>query len=164
MLFICTLRHWIQKYGSKNIVYFDESGFNAKSYRTHGWAKRGRKIYGKITGNSKKGRTNLIMAQRKKKWLAPLLFEGSCTHELVTMWVKQFLIPELNPNSLIIMDNAPFHNKAQIRAVLAEHGHTLLPLPTYSPDLNPIEKSFANIKKRKHFSKQSLDQIIISNC
>ena len=48
--------------------------------------------------------------------------------------------------SVIIMDNAAFHSKTKIREVLEKAGHKLLCLPPYSPDLNPIEQSFAVIK------------------
>ncbi len=82
MYFLRTLRHWVQKHGSANVVYFDESGFAKHSYRPHGWAKRGEKVFGKISGNNRKA-TNLIMAQRGREWLAPMLFERSCTHHTV---------------------------------------------------------------------------------
>ena len=111
------------------------------------WAERGKKVHGRVTGNKRKGRINLIMAQRGKEWLAPMLFESSCTHHTVTTWIKEMLLKELRPNSLIIMDNAPFHNKADITAALEEKGHKLMPLPPYSPDLNPIEKTFGLIKR-----------------
>lgn len=160
MIFLQTLRQWVRDHTSKDVVYMDESGFAAHSYRPHGWAVRGAKVFGKITGNHKHGRTNLIMAQRGKAWLAPMLFEGSCTHEVVTTWFKEALLPELRPHSLIIMDNAPFHNKPHIKALLEAHGHSLLPLPKYSPDFNPIEQSFAIIKRIRQFSNQSLDYIL----
>ena len=147
------------KNGSDNLVYFDESGFAAHSHRPHGWAKRGTKLHGKIAGNNRK-KTNLIMAQRGKEWLAPMLFESSCTHHTVTSWIKDMLIKELKPNSLITMDNAPFHNKPEIKAALEEYGHKLLPLPPYSPDLNPIEQTFAIIKRRIQFSKQTLKKVL----
>jgi transposase len=150
-------------HGSGNIVYFDESGFAAHSYRPHGWAKRGVKVHGKITGNHKKDRTNLIMAQRGREWLAPMLFSTSCTHHTVLAWMEQVLLPELTGPSLVVMDNAPFHNKPKIKALLEAHGHTLLPLPTYSPDLNPIEQSFAIIKRRRCCSNQSIENIIMGN-
>ena len=157
------MRHWIAEHGSKNVVYFDESGFAKHSYRPHGWAKRGVKVFGKISGNNRKA-TNLIMAQRGKEWLAPMLFESSCTHLTVSVWIEQALLPELKPNSLVIMDNAPFHNKSQIKALLEQNGHTLMPLPKYSPDLNPIEQSFAILKKRRQFSENAIEEIIIGNC
>jgi len=161
-MYLRRLRKWIAKNGSDNVVYFDESGFLKHSYRPHGWAPRGQKVFGRIPGNNRKT-VNLIMAQRGREWLAPMLFDKSCTHEVVTAWVEQALIKELRPNSLVIMDNAPFHNKPQIQAALERHGHTLLCLPKYSPDFNPIEQSFAIIKKRRAFSGSSIESLI-GNC
>jgi hypothetical protein len=70
-----------------------------------------------------------------------MLFETSCTHLTVTTWIKEMLLPTLRPQSLVVMDNAPFHNKPKIAEILAEHGHRLLPLPRYSPDFNTTEKA-----------------------
>lgn len=162
MCFLRTLREWVGKYGSADVVYFDESGFAKHSYRPHGWAKRGEKVFGKISGNNRKT-INLIMAQRGNEWLAPMLFERSCTHHTVLAWMKQALLPELRPNSLIIMDNAPFHNKPQMKEMLEANGHAMLALPKYSPDFNPIEQTFAILKRRRQFSNLSLDQIVASN-
>jgi len=159
MVFLQALRHWVQQHGSRNVVYFDESGFAHHSHRPHGWAKRGEKVHGKIHGNNRK-RTNLIMAQRSKEWLAPMLFESNCTHHTVSAWIEQCLLPELDQPSLVIMDNAPFHNKPQMQAMLEAAGHRMLPLPKYSPDFNPIEQSFALIKRRRQFSSDSIDQLL----
>ena len=160
MWFLQKLRAWVQKYGSKNVVYFDESGFTSHSYRPHGWAKRGILVHGKVSGNNRKD-TNLIMAQRGKEWIAPMLFKGNCTHHTVCAWIEKLLLKELNEPSLVIMDNAPFHNKPQMQKLLQAKGHTMLPLPKYSPDLNPIEQSFAVIKKQRIFSDKTLEDIII---
>jgi len=162
MIFLRELRQWVQKYSSKNVVYFDESGFAAHSYRPHGWAKRGVKVHGKIHGNNRK-RTNLIMAQRGKEWIAPMLFESSCTHHTVAAWMEKMLLPELKEPSLVIMDNAPFHNKPQMKEILESAGHSMLPLPKYSPDFNPIEQAFAILKRRRQFSGLSIEEIIVSN-
>ena len=51
------------------------------------------------------------MAQRGKDWLAPLVFTGSCTVKTVSVWLEKFLLKELDNPSIIIMDNAPVHNK-----------------------------------------------------
>ena len=160
MAYLRKLREWIQKNGSNNVVYCDESGFNAQSTRPHGWAKRGTKVHGLVTGNAKAGRINLIMAQRKSEWLAPMLFEKSCTHHTVNAWVEQALLKELKPNSLVIMDNAPVHNKTYLSALFQQHGHTFMPLPKYSPDFNPIEQSFAILKKQRQFLNLSLVQLL----
>lgn len=162
MEYLRTLRHWVQAHTSRNVVYFDESGFAAHSYRPHGWARRGDKVHGKVHGNNRK-RTNLIMAQRRSEWIAPMLFEDSCTHHTVAAWMEQCLLPVLKEPSLIVMDNAPFHNKPQMKAILEAAGHSMLPLPKYSPDFNPIEQAFATLKKRRQFSGQSIDELLKGN-
>lgn len=163
MYFLQNLRGLMQKYGSQNIVYFDESGFASESYRPHGWARIGQKVFGLVSGNNRKS-TNLIMAQRGKEWLAPMLFTGSCHTETVNQWIEHMLLPELKAPSVIIMDNARFHNKEQIGTIIEKVGHVLLPLPRYSPDFNPIEQSFAIIKKRRMFAKNhDIKEILLGN-
>jgi len=142
------LRGLIPQFGSENIVYFDESGFNPNTGRFDGWAVRGKKIFADIKGKREK-RTNLLMAQRGKELLAPLVFKGSCTAILIETWIKKFLLKELEKPSIIIMDNAPVHRKNIIAEILKESGHVLLPLPKYSPDFNPIEQTFGALKKRR---------------
>jgi hypothetical protein len=88
------LRKLIEKYGSENVVYFDESGFVSHKGRLSGWAVKGKKLYTDVKGQREK-RTNLLMAQRKKEWLAPFVFTGSCTGKTVTEWIKEFLLKEL---------------------------------------------------------------------
>jgi hypothetical protein len=157
--FLKNLRGLIPEYGSDNIVYFDESGFDPTTYRDHGWAVRGKKIYIDVTGKREK-RTNLIMAQRGRRgkdWLAPMLFQGACSALTVETWVKEFLLKELKNPSIIIMDNAPVHNKKSIQKLFEDQGHKLLPLPPYSPDFNPIEKTFGSIKKlRRSLPKEAI--------
>jgi len=154
------LRRWVKENRKNNVVYFDESGFCSHTYRPHAWSVRGKKVHTKIKGNNRK-RTNLIMAQRGQEWLAPMLFEASCTHLTVTAWVEKMLVPTLRPNSLIVFDNAPFHNKPKIRKILERHGHSILPLPRYSPDFNPIEQSFAVLKRQRTFSGKAIDDLIV---
>jgi len=158
--YLAQLRGFFKSHGKENIVYFDESGFEKHSYRPHGWAVRGKKIYGNVSGNNRKD-VNLIMAQRGKEWLAPVLFKGSCTAALVNTWLKDFLLKELDEPSVIVMDNARFHKKSEIRAILKKAGHVLLPLPTYSPDFNPIEQSFAILKKRRQYSGKTIEALLM---
>lgn len=164
MVFLRRLRELILIFGSENIVYFDETGFRKHAYRPHGWALRGEKIYGDVSGNNRKN-INLIMAQRHKQWLAPMLFEFSCDALVVNAWLEEQLVPALKKPSVVIMDNAPFHKKKEIAAILEQHGHVLLPLPPYSPDFNPIEKTFGTLKKRRDFAEPgtAIEDIIKSS-
>ena len=138
------LRTLISSYGSDNIVFFDETGFVDDVRRDSGWAPRGTKIHGNFPGK-KQTRTNLIMAQKGKEFLAPILFEGMCEAITVLWWMKNHLLKALKKPSVIIMDNAPIHPKGKIQELLKKHGHVLLCLPPYSPDFNPIEETFGAI-------------------
>ena len=161
------LRKLIPEYGSDNIIYFDETGFEQDVRRDSGWAPRGVKIYGDVKGG-KNLRTNLIMAQRRKtrKWLVPILFEGSCESLTVLWWLKNYLLGALKKPSVIVMDNAPFHPKAKIKKLLEDHGHKLFCLPKYSPDFNPIENTFGAIKTnwKNALPGTTIDRLVTSNC
>ncbi|MCB9982835.1 MAG: transposase [Rhodospirillales bacterium] len=165
--YLCRLRKLLCAYGSDNIIYFDESGFEEDVRRDAGWAERGIKIYGDVRGG-KNTRTNLIMAQRRKK-------QTMACADLVRRFVRrhnrlvvdqEHLLRTLTKPSVIVMDNAPFHPKAKIKAMLEEKGHKLLCLPKYSPDLNPIENTFGAIKTnwKNAEQKTTLDALVTCKC
>ena len=167
--FLEKLRAEHRMMGFKNLIYIDETGFDAHCYRDTGWVRKGQKILGLVSGKRKR-RTNLIMAQRhgrkgqKKEWLAPMIFEGSCTAVLVETWIKDHLMKELHEPTIIVMDNASFHNHKRIQQIVAPAYHMVIPLPPYSPDLNPIEQTFGAIKRRRKSMPQgtTIDQLIMS--
>ena len=145
------MRQIVIQEGWDNLVYVDESGFDAYTYRPYAWSKRGQKSYGDRRG--KRGtRTSLIAGKRGKKLLAPVLFKGSTNTLWFNQWLKDHLLPELNANSTVILDNAPFHRKEDVFQIVEEAGHKVLFLPPYSPDFNRIEQDFAVIKKRRIYS------------
>jgi len=136
-------------------VYLDETGFERAAHRPYAWAPKGRKVFGERSGRSRP-RTNLIAATAKgKRLFAPLLFEGSLDSSVFNQYLKEQLLKELQPGSLIIMDNAAFHKTQKTRGILEESGHELIFLPPYSPDLNPIEHYWSPIKNdlKKKFRK-----------
>lgn len=142
------LRSIVKKRTFKNVVYVDESGFEAHTYRPYAWAPRGQKSHDNRRGRGGP-RTNLIAAKRGKKMLAPVLYEGATSAIWFNQWFENHLFKELDPESTIIMDNAAFHKKKEIQAIAQEAGHEVLFLPPYSPDFNPIEQDFATLKKRR---------------
>jgi transposase len=155
------LRKLTCQFGKQNIVYFDESGFQETVFNPYAWAPRGVKVYGEKTGNAKKNRTNLIMAQRMKEHLAPVLFTGRCDALVVEEWVENHLVSELKNPSVIVADNAPFHRKNKLREIAQKHGHVMLFLPPYSPDFNPIEQTFGVFKRRRLYNPHlSLENLI----
>lgn len=144
----------------------DESGFNGKeNFRHNCWAGKGVKVHDKITGYRFK-RESLLLAQSGdyQNFYAPYIFNGTCNTELFNAWLEQMLLAELPPNQVIIMDNARIHKNIRTREIIEKAGHILQYLPPYSPDLNPIEKTFGLIKRwfRSSIQETTLSDII--NC
>lgn len=127
-------------------MFIDESGFAQDSPRTHGYALKGQRCVGKHDWGAK-GRTNAIGALLCKTLLTVSLFGANINTAIFTAWVKQDLLPKLPPQSVIVMDNAAFHKGSDMKQAIKSAGHTLLYLPPYSPDLNPIEHKWAQAKK-----------------
>ena len=113
--------------------------------RTHGYAAVGQRCTGRHDWHAK-GRTNVIGALIGKVLLTASLFTSNINSDIFHEWVRQDLLAKLPPASVIVMDNAPFHKRADIQAMLLGAGHTLDFLPSYSPDFNPIEKKWAQLK------------------
>ena len=91
-------------------------------------------------------RTNVIGALYEKMLFALDYFEHNINSSIFYHWCKYTLIPSLKTKCVIVMDNARFHKSKRIQKLLNRHGHRILWLPPYSPDLNPIEKKWAQAK------------------
>ena len=145
----------------KTIVYIDESGFAHDMPRTHGSSVKGQRCYGKHDWGAK-GRTNAIGALIGSTLVAVGLLSGSVNTDVFTTWVDKILLPNIPERSIVVMDNASFHKGKDMQNMIEESGHTLLYLPPYSPDLNPIEKKWAQAKKIRRKTGCSIDQLFIS--
>ena len=78
--------------------------------------------------------------------IAPMVLDGPINGEWFEAYVAQILVPELRRGDVVIMDNLSSHKRAPVRQRIEAAGATLLFLPPYSPDFNPIEKAFARFK------------------
>lgn len=144
----------------REFIYIDECGFEPEVSRRYAYAPKGRRVYGLISGH-RRPRTSLIAARMREGFEAPVLFEGTCNAKVFNAWLQKELCPLLRPEHVVIMDNVPFHKSAKTRELIEGKGAKLLFLPPYSPDLNPIENDFANIKKRREYDQHnSLDTIV----
>lgn len=79
--------------------------------------------------------------------IAPMVYQNTMTGVFFEAWFQQCLLPALTQKSVIILDNARFHRMGVLREMAEKLGHKVLPLAPYSPELNPIEKVWANIKR-----------------
>jgi transposase len=138
----------------------DEAGIEQYIYREYAKSLKGQRIYGEISGK-RYVRTSIISAlNNENKLIAPLLFDGMTDTNLVLWWVENMLLLELPENSTIIWDNASFHKSQILREMLENAGHTMIFLPAYSPDLNPIEHKWHELKQRlRSFYDSTLDFI-----
>ncbi len=90
--------------------------------------------------------TTFVGALRERELVAPLVADGPMDGELFRAYVDQCLAPVLRSGDIVILDNLSSHKVGGVREAIAAVGATLLYLPPYSPDLNPIEKFFARLK------------------
>ena len=140
-------RRELEKLAGQPVFYLDECGVDHRLYREFGRAPRGERIYQAVAGKRRE-RTSIIAASQQNKLVAPLVFQGSCNTEVVDAYFEQVLLPELPPGSVIVLDNARFHQSPTTQKLVAQAGCQLLFLPPYSPDLNPIEHLWAALKTR----------------
>nr|WP_302848306.1 transposase [Nitrosomonas sp. Nm34] len=127
------------------MVYLDESGFAHDMPRTHGYAPVGERAHG-VKDWHATGRTNGIGALIRKMLLTVSLFIANITADIFYAWVTQDLLPKLLPACVIVMDNTTFHKRQDIKTAIANVGHTLEYLPSYSPDFNHIEPKWVRSK------------------
>jgi transposase len=75
-----------------------------------------------------------------------LIYSGTATSELVYWWLGTMLLPSIQKKMTLIWDNAPIHNAIKIRKLIESHGHKLIFLSPYSPDFNPAENKWSELK------------------
>lgn len=129
------------------IVYIDESGIKNTLKNPYGRSLRGRLILDDKKGHATE-KLNIIAGLLNHQLIAPLTYAYSTDTSLFNTWLEQCFIPVLPEKSVVIMDNARFHKSDKTRQMIEAHGHRLLFLPAYSPNLNPIEQYWAILKAK----------------
>jgi transposase len=77
---------------------------------------------------------------------APMVVDGALTGDLFVAYVEQVLVPTLRPGEVVVMDNLQAHKRVGVVRAIEGAGCSVLYLPPYSPDLNPIENAFSKLK------------------
>ncbi len=113
--------------------------------RLYGRAPRGERCRAAVPHGHWKT-TTVTAGLRLTGIAAPMVLDGPMNGEAFRAYVEQVLVPELAAGDVVVMDNLPAHKVGGIREAIEQAGATLLYLPPYSPDFNPIEMAFAKLK------------------
>jgi len=135
------------------LVFVDETGASTKMARLYGRAKRGRRVVGRIPWGHWKTVT-FVAGVRLSGFTAPFVIDCPMNGAIFIEYLQQCLVPALRPGDIVIIDNLPAHKRDEVRQIIEAAGATLLYLPPYSPDLNPIEQSFAKLKAHLRKAKE----------
>lgn len=131
---------------SARLVFVDESGANTKLTRLYGRAPVGQRLRARQPHGHYQTST-LIAGVRLRGPCAPWVFEGAMDGEMFLAWVRQGLVPTLQPADVVILDNLATHKVSGVREAIEAVGARLLYLPPYSPDFNPIENLWSKVKQ-----------------
>ena len=129
----------------RKLVFIDETSISTSMARRFGWAPRGERCRASIPFGHWKTRT-FVAGLRIDRIDAPMTIDGALDGEAFRAYVEQFLAPTLSPGDIVVMDNVPLHKVAGVAEAIAAKGASVLYLPAYSPDFNPIEKFFSQFK------------------
>src|SRR5687767_12673042 len=113
--------------------------------RTHGRCRRGQRLIGKAPCGHWKT-TTFTAGLRCNGLVAPWVLEGPMNGEAFLVYVENVLAPSLSAGDIVVIDNLSAHKVEGVRTAIEARGATLLYLPPYSPDLNPIEMAFAKLR------------------
>src|SRR5262245_4905424 len=127
------------------LVFVDETAANTKMVRLSGRCPRGERLIGRVPQGHWKTIT-FVAALRRNGMRAPCTVDGSMSGSKFLAYVQQCLAPTLKRKDIVVIDNLPAHKAAGIREAIESRGTTLRYLPQYSPDLNPIEMPFSQLK------------------
>jgi transposase len=129
----------------RRLVFLDETWTKTNMARLYGRAVRGQRVIGRIPHGHWQT-TTFLAGLRHDRIVAPLVLDGAIDGETFQAWVEQFLAPTLNPLDIVVADNLASHKVVGVRRAIEARGASMIFLPSYSPDLNPIEQLFAKLK------------------
>ncbi len=130
---------------STQLVFIDETAANTKMARLNGRCPRGERLIGRVPHGHWKTIT-FVGALRRRGMTAPFVTDRPMNGKTFLAYVQSCLAPTLRPGNIVIMDGLPAHKVAGVREAIEGRSAKLRYLPQYSPDLNPIEMPFSQLK------------------
>ncbi len=123
----------------------DESGANLNLTPRYARAPRGQRAYGHVPRNTPPNTT--LIASLTTQGMGPAMtISGATDTAAFEVYIAHFLVPSLVPGQIVVMDNLSAHKSRRVEALITGCGCALWYLPSYSPDLSPIEAAFAKLK------------------
>ena len=132
---------------AERFVLLDETAATTAMTRLYGWGPRGARLIDAVPHGHWRT-TTFLAGLRGKGVIAPLVVDGPVTGAVFRAYIEQMLAPTLRGGDVVVMDNVAIHKVSGIREAITAASASLLYLPSYSPDLNPIEQLFAKLKAR----------------
>jgi transposase len=140
-------RVWQRYMDGECFVFIDETAATTAMTRLYGWGPRGERLVDAVPAGHWKT-TTVVAGLRASGIIAPFGLDGPMTGAVFRAYVEQVLAPALEPGDVVAMDNLSLHKVAGVQEAIRAAGASVLYLPSYSPDLNPIEQLFAKLKAR----------------
>jgi len=145
------------------LIFLDESGAKTNMTRLRGRAPKGQRLHA-CAPQGHWQTTTMIGALRMDGSTACMTVEGATDTEVFRTYVQEVLVPTLRPGDMVVMDNLAPHKSQSTLELLTQAGASVLFLPAYSPDLNPIEKMWSKLKaylrKTEARTKEALEEAI----
>jgi transposase len=142
------LWRWLaSRFDARRLVFVDESGFNTSMTRLKARAPKGKRAYyGKVPRNRGKNTTLIAAITLEGAMGESMTVEGATDALAFETYVEHFLAPSLREGQVVVLDGLGAHRTQKVRELVEGRGADLVFLPSYSPDLNPIEEAFSKIK------------------
>jgi transposase len=130
---------------ASKLVFIDECGSNIALTRLYARSPKGERVYGSVPRN-RRANITLLAALSIQGMGEAFILEGSADTTIFELYIEHILAPSLQAGSIVILDNLNTHTGERVRRAIEARGCQLLFLPSYSPDLSPIEEAFSKLK------------------
>lgn len=135
----------VEQIDAKRLVFVDEMGSNTSLSPIYAYSVKGQRAYGTVPRN--RGPNTTLLSSMSMEGMGPsVAVEGATTATVFETYIAQVLGPTLRSGQLVVMDNLSAHKGERVKELIESRGCEILYLPSYSPDLNPIEEAFSKIK------------------
>jgi transposase len=142
------LWRWLaSRFDARRLVFVDESGFNTSMRRLRARAPRGQRAYGRVPRNRGKNTTLIAAITLQGGMGESMTLEGATDALAFEAYVEHVLAPSLCEGQVVVLDKLVAHRTDKVKDLIEERGADLVFLPSYSPDMNPIEEAFSKIKQ-----------------